>query len=172
MATPPADVTTTNPAADDTDTDTAPTRISTIGSSPDTGDVRDIDGTPDVKPGPAPAGSPEPARATPLTIVVSEVPPPGEGSPEAVALLDGAGTDRAVVLGPPVAPDGAGRPVRAAVELTREGPGAPVLVRPLAGPAPTTTADGTADTSFPGADVLLPLADALGAMPVPAPRAV
>ncbi|MHB9756191.1 WXG100-like domain-containing protein [Streptomyces sp. BYX5S] len=98
--------------------------------------------------------SPE-ARTAPLTIVVSQTPPPPEGTPEASAVLDGAGTDRAVVFGPGVTPDGTGRPVRSAVELTRVGPGAPVRARPLAGPPPT-------DTEFPGADVLLPLADALG----------
>ncbi|MFD8803828.1 hypothetical protein ACFV0P_34985, partial [Streptomyces atroolivaceus] len=134
--------------------------------------VRDGSGTADVKSGSTRAGNLEPTSAAPLTIVVSAVPPPGEGSPEAAELLDGAGTDRAVVLGPAVTPDGAGRPVRAAVELTREGPGAPVQVRPLTGPAPAATADGTTgtttDTAFPGADVLLPLADALGPTDRPA----
>ncbi|MFE4690583.1 hypothetical protein ACFRH6_11050, partial [Streptomyces sp. NPDC056749] len=162
--TPPAGDPATAPSADGTDT--APPQVSTVGSSSDTGDVRDVSGTADVKTAPAPAGNPESSQAAPLTIVVSEVPPPGEGSPEAVALLDGAGTDRAVVLGP-VAPDGAGRPVRAAAELTREGPGAPVRVRPLSGPVAAATADGTTDTAFPGADVLMPLADALGPMPRP-----
>ncbi|WP_158762012.1 hypothetical protein, partial [Streptomyces sp. NRRL S-146] len=67
------------------------------------------------------------AKAPPLTVVVSDGPPPGEGSQQASELLDGAGTDRAVVLGPAAASDGAaGRPVRSAVESTREGPGAPV----------------------------------------------
>ncbi|MEV1019294.1 hypothetical protein AB0J02_03015, partial [Streptomyces sp. NPDC050264] len=129
--------------------------------------------------GPGPDQNP----AQPLTVVVSEVPPPGEGTPEATALLDRAGTDRAVVLGPPVASDGTGPPVRAAVELTRMGPGGPVQVRPLTGPPSTTTPDGTtgtanipntmstSDTMFHGADVLLPLADALGTdlAPDPAP---
>ncbi|MEV0022567.1 hypothetical protein AB0H45_10125, partial [Streptomyces atroolivaceus] len=177
----------TDPAVDTT---TAPPKLSTTGSFDSTGDVRDGDdaagvregsgtadvregsGTADVKSGSTRAGNLEPTSAAPLTIVVSAVPPPGEGSPEAAELLDGAGTDRAVVLGPAVTPDGAGRPVRAAVELTREGPGAPVQVRPLTGPAPAATADGTTgtttDTAFPGADVLLPLADALGPTDRPA----
>ncbi|MFD4763288.1 lonely Cys domain-containing protein [Streptomyces sp. NPDC058439] len=169
--------------APDTDSATTPPKVSTVGSFTDTGDtgntgntgrtgntgstgdMRGPGGTADVKSGAISTGNPESTQAPPLTIVVSEVPPPGQGSPEAAALLDGAGTDRAVVLGPPVAPDGVGRPGRAAVELTREGPGAPVRVRPLAGP----TADGTTtDTAFPGADVLLPLADALGPVPRPA----
>ncbi|MFG2193208.1 hypothetical protein ACGFNH_11915, partial [Streptomyces sp. NPDC048639] len=152
----------------------APPKVSTTGSYTGTGDVRDISGVNDVKAGPTPAGNPSPSQP-PLTIVVSEVPPPGEGAPEAAELLDRAGADRAVVLGPPVTPDGAGRPVRAAVELTREGPGAPVRVRPLSGPPPAATPTGTTDSTFPGADVLLPLADALGpapapATPTPAPR--
>ncbi|WP_369275089.1 hypothetical protein AB5J55_38630 [Streptomyces sp. R11] len=133
----------------------APPKVGTTGSYADTGDALGISGA---------------TTAPPLTIVVSsEVPPSGEGSPEAAALLDGAGTDRAVVLGPAVTPDGAGRPVRAAVELTREGPGAPVRVRPLTGPPPTMTPDGTTETAFPGADVLLPLADALGTESPPRP---
>ncbi|NUK28480.1 hypothetical protein HRW08_38985, partial [Streptomyces lunaelactis] len=134
----------------------------------DAGDARDVGGLSDVKAGPAPAGGLSPSQSPPLTIVVSEVPPPGEGTPEAAELLDGAGVDRAVVLGPSVTPDGAGRPVRAAVELTREGPGAPVRVRPLTGPPTAVMPDGTPDTSdaaFPGADVLMPLADALGPAP-------
>ncbi|MGW0790037.1 lonely Cys domain-containing protein, partial [Streptomyces sp. NPDC002911] len=153
------------------ETTTAPPKVSTVGSFADTDDVRDVSGTPDAKSEPTREGRPESTPAPPLTIVVSEVPPPGEGSPEAAELLDGAGTDRAVVLGPAVTPDGAGRPVRAAVELTREGPGAPVQVRTLTGPVPATTADGTTATThtvFPGADVLLPLADALGPMAQPA----
>ncbi|WP_202432636.1 hypothetical protein, partial [Streptomyces sp. SID7804] len=182
------------------------------------GDVRDVRG--DVKVDADRVGQDVPTRAAPLTIVVSEGPPPGVGTPEAAELLDGAGTDRAVVLGPAVASDGSGRPVRAAVELTREAPGAPVKVRPLTGPpsvvspgaggtdvtapdagrtdvsstdtgstdaATTDTgtdtpgsadtrgaadARGSADTVFPGADVLLPLADALGVVADPAPRPV
>ncbi|RSM80625.1 hypothetical protein DMH25_46990, partial [Streptomyces sp. WAC 01325] len=128
----------------------APPKVNTTGSYADTGDV---------------------SKAPPLTIVVSDGAMPGEGSPEAADLLERAGTDRAVVLGPAVTPDGAGRPVRAAVELTREGPGAPVRVRPLTGPAPALTQDHTTvttETAFPGADILLPLADALGAAPRPA----
>ncbi|MCX3292220.1 hypothetical protein OR263_36895, partial [Streptomyces sp. NEAU-H22] len=138
----------------------------------------------------ADTGDPAAVKAPPLTVVVSEGPPPGEGSQQASELLDGAGTDRAVVLGPAVASDGTGRPVRAAVELTREGPGAPVNVRPLNGPPPAVTQDGAGavtegtdlaaapvtisatDVDFPGADVLLPLADALGVTPEPAPRPV
>ncbi len=134
----------------DADITNAPPKVSTTGSYAHTGDV---------------------SQAPPLTIVVSEGAMPGEGSPEAADLLDRAGADRAVVLGPAVTPDGAGRPVRAAVELTREGPGAPVRVRPLTGPAPTLTQDNTTvttETAFPGADILLPLADALGPAPRPA----
>ncbi|MEV6618377.1 glycosyltransferase, partial [Streptomyces sp. NPDC051051] len=104
----------------------------------------------------------DPTQAPPLTVLVSQTPPPTESSPEATALLDGAGTDHAVVLGPAVTPDTGVRPVRTAVELTREGPGTPVRVRPL-----TSVPDGTADTGFPGSDVLLPLADALGPGPAP-----
>ncbi|GFM95588.1 hypothetical protein Sfulv_03990 [Streptomyces fulvorobeus] len=159
------------------DTATAPPRVGTVGSFSEAGDVhevsegvRDADaalGGADVKAGPTRAGEPASTQAPPLTIVVAEVPPPGEGSPEAAELLDRAGTDRAVVLGPVVTPEGAGRPVRAAVELSREGPGAPVQARPLTGPAPTGPADSAADSAFPGADVLLPLADALGPVPRP-----
>ncbi|MEU6313258.1 hypothetical protein ABZ873_20120, partial [Streptomyces sp. NPDC047014] len=162
------------------DTTAAPPKVSTTGSYADSGDVRDgRDGRSpvDVKTAPAPVGPPAPTGAQPLTIVVSQTPPPGEGAPEAAELLDGAGVDRAVVLGPAVTPDGSARPVRAAVELTREGPGAPVRVRPLAGPPPAATPEETAetpdtafpDTAFPGADVLLPLADALGRAPSPVP---
>ncbi|WP_420716314.1 hypothetical protein [Streptomyces sp. NRRL S-623] len=104
--------------------------------------------------------------APPLTVVVTEGPPPVAGSPEAAELLDGAGVDRAVVLGPPTGSDATGQPVREAVELTREGPGAPVEVRPLTGPGSTATPDSGANTAFPGANVLLPLADALGVPPV------
>ncbi|MER6691427.1 hypothetical protein ABT329_20375, partial [Streptomyces minutiscleroticus] len=177
-----------NAPAPAADTTAAPPKVSTTSSYADTGtgdgrgsvDGRgDSAGVRDVKAGPAPAGNPASTQAPPLTVVVSETPPPAEGSPEAAELLDGAGTDRAVVLGPPVAPEGTNRPVRAAVELTREGPGAPVRVRPLAGPPPAATPDGAtdttsgtdaADTAFPGADVLLPLADALGPAPSPADR--
>ncbi|MFC8414804.1 hypothetical protein ACFUJ2_15005, partial [Streptomyces coelicoflavus] len=151
--------------------------------------VTDADDTSDVTTGrPVPENA-APAQASPLTILVSEGPPPAEGSPEAAQLLDTAGTDRAVVLGPASAPDGAGRPARSSVELTREGPDAPVRVRPLTGPpvatpdstgSPASPAGGqnsespmdTANTVFPGADVLLPLADALGTAPAPAPRPV
>ncbi|MGW7265042.1 WXG100-like domain-containing protein [Streptomyces sp. NPDC054842] len=158
-----------------------PPKVGTSGSYADTdgggegGDVRDAGdgrdaGFPgDVKAGPpSSVTDPSSTSARPLTIVVSQVPPPGEGAPEAAELLDGAGVDRAVVLGPAVTPDGSGRPVRAAVELTREAPGAPVRVRTLHGPPTAVMPDGTLDTSdaaFPGADVLLPLADALGPGP-------
>ncbi|MEW1629135.1 hypothetical protein AB0387_17275, partial [Streptomyces sp. NPDC089173] len=104
--------------------------------------------------------------ALPLTVVVSEGPPPVAGSPEAAELLDGAGVDRAVVLGSPTGSDATGQPVREAVELTREGTGAPVEVRPLTGPGSAATPDSGANTVFPGANVLLPLADALGVPPV------
>lgn len=156
------------------DLSAASPKVSTTGSYADADDVRDLGGPGDVKTGPAAAaGSQSPTQSPALTIVVSQLPPPGEGAPEAAELLDGAGVDRAVVLGPPVAQDGTGRPVRAAVELTREGPGDPVRSRPLTGPPTTVTPDGDpgtadTDTAFPGADVLLPLADALGPAPVTA----
>ncbi|MFE6918548.1 WXG100-like domain-containing protein, partial [Streptomyces rubiginosohelvolus] len=104
--------------------------------------------------------------APPLTVVVSEGPPPLAASPEAAELLDGAGVDRAVVLGPPTGSDATGQPMREAVELTWEGPGAPVEVRPLTGPEFAGTPDSGVNTAFPGANVLLPLADALGVPPV------
>ncbi|MEU1127631.1 hypothetical protein ABZ371_29620, partial [Streptomyces sp. NPDC005899] len=184
----------------------APPEVATVGSFAHTGDERDVSGTPGPEPDTTYAVGPRTIQGRPLTVVVSEGPPPGEGSPEAAELLDGAGTDRAVVLGPPAVPDGSGRRIRAAVELTREGPDAPVRVRPLAGPAPAAPAGGTSgapvadeapearggadatdapgtpdavgvtddsgsvDASFPGADVLLPLADALGPMPRPVTR--
>ncbi|MEV4879658.1 hypothetical protein AB0K72_26725 [Streptomyces cyaneofuscatus] len=134
-------------------------------------------GAPGPAPGPgadaaetAPGPGADVSETAPLTVVVSEGPPPVAGSPEAAALLDGAGVDRAVVLGPPVASDAMGEPgepVRGAVELTRDGPGEPVQVRPLTGPGVGGAVDGTGgNTTFPGADVLLPLATALGAPPV------
>ncbi|MFJ7071687.1 hypothetical protein [Streptomyces sp. NPDC098781] len=151
------------PAAD---LSTAPPKVTTTGSYADTAATTTAT-TATADPG-------DTSLAPPLTIVVSELPPPGEGSQEAVELLDGAGTDRAVVLGPAVTSDGTGRPVRAAVELTREAPGAPVRVRPLTGPPADATPDDstpstvTTEHAFPGADVLLPLADALGPAPRPA----
>ncbi|MFD6027985.1 WXG100-like domain-containing protein, partial [Streptomyces griseoluteus] len=161
--------------------DAAPPTVDTTGTytqagGPDTepGAVPEHDAaSPDVKAAhPGPGVTPVSGHAPPLTVLVSPAPPPLSGSPQASALLDGAGTDRAVLLGPATSPDGTTRAVRPAVELTRQGPGAPVRVRPLTGPAPLTPPDGTAapvpDTAFPGADVLLPLADALG----PAPRPV
>ncbi|MEU3509283.1 hypothetical protein ABZ733_15540 [Streptomyces longwoodensis] len=162
--------------ASDTAT-TAPPKVTTTSSADGSPDASSL-GDPDVKAGPGLAGTAGPTRA-PLTVVVSELPPPAPGSPEAAALLDTAGADRAVVLGPPASADGAGRPVRQAVELTREGPGRPVQVRPLTGPPPSSAPDTAvpgahADADFPGSDVLLPLADALGA-PVtidPGPRPV
>ncbi|WP_255311765.1 hypothetical protein, partial [Streptomyces sp. PTY087I2] len=117
-------------------------------------------GSPEGSPGTSTTGAP------PLTVVVSEGPPPLAASPEAAELLDGAGVDRAVVLGPPTGSDATGQPVREAVELTREGPGAPVQVRPLAGPEFAGVPDGGPNTAFPGANVLLPIADALGVPPV------
>ncbi|WP_354598858.1 hypothetical protein R1Y80_03095 [Streptomyces sp. JL1001] len=117
--------------------------------------------------GDAPVTADGPGTGTPpLTVVVSEGPPPLAASPEAAELLDGAGADRAVVLGPPTGSDTAGQPVREAVELTRQGAGAPVEVRPLSGPEFAGTPDGGVNTAFPGANVLLPLADALGVPPV------
>ncbi|WP_069738630.1 hypothetical protein [Streptomyces sp. EN27] len=106
--------------------------------------------------------------APPLTVIVAEGPPPLAASPESAELLDRAGVDRAVVLGPPTGPDATGQPAREAVELTREGPGAPVEVRPLTGPEFVGTPDSGPNTAFPGANVLLPLADALGVPPVTA----
>ncbi|MFF0885398.1 hypothetical protein [Streptomyces sp. NPDC003456] len=135
--------------------------------------VRDeADGAAEGKPDAVSGVTGDPTRAAPLTVVVSDTPPPAPGSPEAAALLDGAGTDRAVVLGPPAPANGTGNSVRTAVELTREGPGRPVDVRPLTGPATTSPDDVTtaADSTFPGSDVLLPLADAVGP-PAPAGRA-
>ncbi|MFJ6806659.1 hypothetical protein ACIQRK_11560 [Streptomyces anulatus] len=103
----------------------------------------------------------------PLTVIVSETPPSlVDGSPEAAALLDGAGADRAVVLGPPTGTDATGLPERGAFELTREGPDAPVQVRPLGGPEYVGGPNAPGNTAFPGANVLLPLADALGVPPV------
>ncbi|MFD5202110.1 hypothetical protein ACFWM7_18570, partial [Streptomyces sp. NPDC058375] len=111
-----------------------------------TGDVRATDETGDgpatrEAPGDGATGSPTadstdtdtgPGSRTqtpPLTVIVSETPPSlVDGSPEAAALLDDAGADRAVVLGPPSGADGPGLPERGAFELTREGPGAPVQV--------------------------------------------
>jgi hypothetical protein len=132
----------------------------------------EADGAAEGKPGAVSGPANGPTGAAPLTVVVSESPPPAQGSPEAAALLDGAGADRAVVLGPPLTTDGMGRPVRAAAELTREGPGHPVEVRPLTGPTPAAPNDtgGPAGTAFPGSDVLLPLADAVGS-PASAGRA-
>ncbi|MFZ3573432.1 hypothetical protein ACOKM5_41530 [Streptomyces sp. BH097] len=130
-----------------------PPTVATTGSYTDGGTTVRTESVPEANPDP---------RTSPLTIVVSQTPPPPEGTPEASAVLDGAGTDRAVVFGPGVTPDGTGRPMRSAVELTRVGPSAPVQVRPLAGPAPAAHPDTTSATGFPGADVLLPLSDALG----------
>ncbi|MDT0386231.1 WXG100-like domain-containing protein [Streptomyces dubilierae] len=156
------------------DLTSAPPKVTTTSSAdtaPSPGDVRTAPendpsstGSVDKEPGPVLT---EPSQA-PFTVVVSEQPPPVQGSPEAATLLDEAGTDRAVVLGPPTATDGAGRPVRAAVELTREGPARPVQVRPLESLPPTAGVDTGVDSNavFPGSDVLLPLADALG---TPAP---
>ncbi|MFI5728002.1 WXG100-like domain-containing protein [Streptomyces cyaneofuscatus] len=148
---------------------TAPSEVSTSGSYGDARAPGEVGGGPETRgvegdtsttiDGPG-------AGAPPLTVVVSEGPPPVVGSPEAAELLDGAGVDRAVVLGPPAGSDATGQPVREAVELTREGPGAPVEVRPLTGPGPAAMPDGGADTAFPGANVLLPVADALGVTPV------
>ncbi|MEU3053734.1 hypothetical protein, partial [Streptomyces griseus] len=119
-------------------------------------------------PGPATGPGGNTSEAPPLTVVVSE----------AAALLDGAGVDRAVVLGPPAVsgtsdvtgalgePGEAGEPVRGAVELTRDGPGDPVQVRPLSGAGIAGPVEGAGGTTFPGADVLMPLASALGAPPV------
>ncbi|WP_443071217.1 WXG100-like domain-containing protein, partial [Streptomyces sp. YIM 132580] len=148
---------------------TTPPQVDTSGSYGDTRAPGEADGGPGTRDlgGDAPVTAEGPGtQAPPLTVVVSEGPPPLAASPEATALLDGAGVDRAVVLGPPTGTDATGQPVRDAVELTREGPGAPVEVRPLTGPGSSPLPDSGADTAFPGANVLLPLADALGVPPV------
>ncbi|MET9742530.1 hypothetical protein ABZY90_30760 [Streptomyces sp. NPDC006422] len=138
-----SDVTTTADAANTSDSHATPPPVATTGSYTA------------VRTESTPEAEPVVAEVPPLTVVVSQTPPPPPGTPEATAVLDGAGADQAVVFGP----DGTGHPARTAVELTRGGPGAPVRVRPLAGPQPATQ---SADTAFPDADVLLPLADALG----------
>ncbi|SCE21580.1 hypothetical protein GA0115244_12051, partial [Streptomyces sp. DvalAA-19] len=146
------------------------------GQGPETRDTADEGSTsggrevggegPESRDGTGPVASPGTGTDAPLTVIVAEnLPPAAEGSPEAAALLDGAGVDRAVVLGPPGGGDAA-LPERGAVELTREGPGAPVQVRPLTGPEFAGGPDAQVDTAFPGANVLLPLADALGVPPV------
>ncbi|MFI2315389.1 hypothetical protein AMK17_31090 [Streptomyces sp. CB00072] len=126
----------------------------------DTGSGTDTDARTDTGPGSR-------TETPPLTVIVSDTPPSlVDGSPEAAALLDGAGADRAVVLGPPTVTDATGLPERGAFELTREGPGAPVQVRPLGGPEYVEGPNTPGNTAFPGANVLLPLADALGVPPV------
>ncbi|MFH9478656.1 hypothetical protein ACH4L7_33190 [Streptomyces anulatus] len=148
----PGDAVTGPPTTDRTDTDagthTGPGTDTDTGSGTDTG------------PGSR-------TETPPLTVIVSETPPSlVDGSAEAAALLDGAGADRAVVLGPPTGTDATGLPERGAFELTREGPGAPVQVRPLGGPEYVEGPNAPGNTAFPGANVLLPLADALGVPPV------
>ncbi|MFF2230457.1 WXG100-like domain-containing protein [Streptomyces anulatus] len=129
-------------------------------TGPPTADRTDTEAGTDTGPGSR-------TETPPLTVIVSETPPSlVDGSPEAAALLDGAGADRAVVLGPPTGTDATGLPERGAFELTREGPGAPVQVRPLGGPEYVEGPNGPGNTAFPGANVLLPLADALGVPPV------
>ncbi|MGW5924855.1 WXG100-like domain-containing protein [Streptomyces anulatus] len=131
-------------------------------TGPPTADRTDTDAGTDTGPGSR-------TETPPLTVIVSETPPSlVDGSPEAAALLDSAGADRAVVLGPPTGTDATGLPERGAFELTREGPGAPVQVRPLAGPEYVEGPNAPGNTAFPGANVLLPLADALGVPPVAA----
>ncbi|MFY0513353.1 hypothetical protein ACOMD4_23625 [Streptomyces anulatus] len=133
-------------------------------TGPPTADRTDTDADTGTGPGLGPGSRTE---TPPLTVIVSETPPSlVDGSPEAAALLDSAGADRAVVLGPPTGTDGTGLPERGAFELTREGPGAPVQVRPLGGPEYVEGPDAPGNTAFPGANVLLPLADALGVPPV------
>ncbi|MER7550326.1 hypothetical protein ABTX86_10120 [Streptomyces anulatus] len=106
----------------------------------------------------------------PPTVIVPEAPAsPVDGSPEAAALLDSAGADRAVVLGPPTGTDAMGLPERGAFELTREEPGDPVQVRPLGGPEYVEGPNAPGNTVFPGANVLPPLGDALGVPPVTTP---
>ncbi|WP_405194652.1 hypothetical protein [Streptomyces anulatus] len=151
----------------------------TTGDAPASGDSPATGGTPgDAVSGPPTADRTESDAGTdtgpgsrtetpPLTVIVSETPPSlADGSPEAAALLDSAGADRAVVLGPPTGTDPTGLPERGAFELTREGPGAPVQVRPLGGPEYVEGPNAPGNTAFPGANVLLPLADALGVPPV------
>ncbi|MDQ0988454.1 hypothetical protein [Streptomyces sp. V2I9] len=121
-------------------------------------------------------------QQAPLTVVVSDGPLP-YGDPEAASrLLDLSGGDRAVVLGPPVAPQGSdapgsGRPAhREAAVLSRERSGAPTQIRTVSA-APPAASDAAAH-AFPDADVLLPLTDALtseaaadlGLVPPPAQR--
>ncbi|WP_455711470.1 WXG100-like domain-containing protein, partial [Streptomyces griseus] len=143
----------------------APSKPSTVGSFADPVGQGPDSAVTDVRTAPDSSREAGSTTAPSLTIVVSDAEPPGEGTPESATLLDTAGTDRVVVLGPVTTADGTG-PVRAAVELTREAPGAPVRVRPLTGPGTAATADGTV---FPGADVLRPLADAFGPALRPAP---
>ncbi len=69
-------------------------------------------------------------------------------------------------IGPPTVTDATGLPERGAFELTREGPGAPVQVRPLGGPEYVEGPNAPGNTAIPGANVLPPLADALGVPPV------
>ncbi|MFJ1801445.1 hypothetical protein [Streptomyces sp. NPDC088180] len=162
---------TPGPAEADTD--------GTTGDAPAIGDSPATRGTTgDAVTGPPTADPTDPDAGTgtgpgsrtetpPLTVIVAETPPsPVDGSPEAAALLDSAGADRAVVLGPPTGTDTTGLPERGAFELTREGPGAPVQVRPLGGPEYVEGPNAPGSTAFPGANVLLPLADALGVPPV------
>ncbi|MHC5256241.1 WXG100-like domain-containing protein [Streptomyces sp. UC4497] len=143
---------------------TTPPKVTTTGSYTEDGGTA---GDATVRAESTPKADPA-AQMPPLTIVVSQTPPPPERTPEATAVLDGAGTDRAVVFGPGANPDSTGRPVRSAVELTRVGPDAPVRARPLAGPPPTAHPNAATETEFPGADVLLPLADALSPSTRPA----
>ncbi|MFD8407120.1 hypothetical protein ACFV1G_20840 [Streptomyces anulatus] len=138
------------PAADRTDTDAV--------TGTGTGSDRDAD----TDTGPGSRTEPPPP-----TVIVPEAPPsPVDGSPEAAALLDSAGADRAVVLGPQTGTDATGLPDRGAFELTREGPGDPVQVRPLGGPEYVEGPNAPGNSAFPGANVLPPLGDALGVPPV------
>ncbi|WP_375153044.1 hypothetical protein [Streptomyces sp. SM18] len=132
-------------------------------------------------------GDPEVTHTDPLTVVVTDGPLPYDDPAEAARLLDLAGGDRAVVLGPPTvtsatdtpAPGttttgtpttgapangtpGRGTPSREAAVLTRDSPDGPVRVRPLSTVPPVTGPDGDLGAVFPGADVLLPLSAALG----------
>ncbi|MFH8689756.1 hypothetical protein ACH4EC_23160 [Streptomyces anulatus] len=156
-----------------------PAEVDTDGTTGDAPAIGDSPATPgDAVTGPPTADRTDPDAGTdtgpgsrtetpPLTVIVSETPPSlVDGSPEAAALLDSAGADRAVVLGPPTGSDATGLPERGAFELTREGPGAPVQVRPLGGPEYVEGPNAPGSTAFPGANVLLPLADALGVPPV------
>ena len=137
---------------------------------------------------------------SPLTVVVSEGPLPYGAPDEAARLLDSAGSDSAVVLGPPVPSPSAGptgaSPTAPAASPTGPPAAASPTARPGTSPAPAPreaallTRDGpggevrvqplsdsgqlaavTESVHFPGADVLLPLSEAFGPSGSLGPRA-